>query len=67
MIQESCNLGAENYSNEMILRVTLGPFANVYYGPQLIQILLRTKKKMKQLLTKDVNKISNIVTFERKN
>ena len=43
---DSRNLGPENYSNEMVLRVNLGPFAVVSYEPQLIQIVLKTEKRL---------------------
>ena len=68
----NCNLGPENFSNEMVLRVNLGPLHLM--GNLIGEILAldnaklyaRTEKRLKQLPSKDINK-TTIDTFEQKN
>ena len=68
----NCDLGPENFSNEIILRVNLGPLHLM--GNLIDEILtsnaksyVRVEKRLNQLPSKDINKTSTIDTFEQKN
>ena len=66
------NLLPEHFSNEMVLRVNLGPLHLM--GNLIDEILtsnaksyVRAEKRLNQLPSKDINKTSTIDTFEQKN
>ena len=63
------NLGPEKISNEMVLRVNLGPLhlmgnlIDEILASDNAKLYARTEKRLKQLPSKDINKISTIDTF----